>query len=285
MRGMPPPLTFISYRRSDAQQAALGLYYQLRARLGIASIFMDRSGISGGEMWAHRLRDSLNRATVVLALIGPGWLRAADEHGRRRLDLPDDWVRTELETALKAGKTIIPVLLGDAAAVPAKEGLPSSLMELFDSERYHFHEDQWEANFDGFVRLLVEKYGFQEEPRVPAPDKIVKPKTLTPSDLEQALEALPGWEQVESFIPGDYPKTRHEIRKAFIFQTFREAMGFMIAAIPAVNQLEHHPRWENQWRTVTVYLSTWDIESKISHLDIELAGKLDELYSKATRKR
>ncbi len=126
MPGMALPLAFISYRRSDAQQAALGLAYQLRARLGIASIFLDRSGISGGEKWPQRLRDSMKQATVVLALIGPGWLTAADEYGRRRLDLNDDWVRLELETALKTRKPVIPVLVGSAAGVPVKGALPSA---------------------------------------------------------------------------------------------------------------------------------------------------------------
>jgi pterin-4a-carbinolamine dehydratase len=41
---------------------------------------------------------------------------------------------------------------------------------------------------------------------------------------------------------------------------------------------QHHPRWENQWRTVTVYLSTWDIGYRVSALDIALARTLDALY-------
>jgi len=37
---------------------------------------------------------------VVLALIGSNWLRTADEYGRRRIDISDDWVRDELLTAI-----------------------------------------------------------------------------------------------------------------------------------------------------------------------------------------
>src|SRR5436190_14424737 len=104
------PLAFISYRHTDSQQAALGLYFQLRARVGPASVFMDRSGISAGDVWRQRLLERLKQATVVLALIGPGWLRAADEHGRRKLDLSNDWVRTELIEAITSGRRVIPVL-------------------------------------------------------------------------------------------------------------------------------------------------------------------------------
>lgn len=53
----------------------------------------------------------MNQATVVLALIGSSWLRSADEYGRRRLDISDDWVRNELLAAIDSGKSVIPILL------------------------------------------------------------------------------------------------------------------------------------------------------------------------------
>ena len=117
-------MVFISYRRTDSQQAAFGLYFQLRARIGAGSVFMDRSGISPGDIWPERLRDLMNKATVVLALLGPGWLKSADEYGRRRLDLPNDWVRNELLSAIGAGKPITPILLGSLPDMPPAEGLP-----------------------------------------------------------------------------------------------------------------------------------------------------------------
>jgi len=35
---------------------------------------MDRPGISAGEAWPQRLREVIDQATVVIALIGPGWM-------------------------------------------------------------------------------------------------------------------------------------------------------------------------------------------------------------------
>ncbi len=55
----------------------------------------------------------------------------------------------------------------------------------------------------------------------------------------------------------------------------------MQAAVNPIKELKHHPRWENQWRTVTVYLSTWDIGFRISQLDIDLAGILDRIYKES----
>jgi hypothetical protein len=39
---------------------------------------------------------------VLLAVIGPNWLDARDEHGNRRLDNPNDFVRIEIAAALHA---------------------------------------------------------------------------------------------------------------------------------------------------------------------------------------
>jgi pterin-4a-carbinolamine dehydratase len=110
---------------------------------------------------------------------------------------------------------------------------------------------------------------------------------LSEVELDSELDSLPGWEPVESFIPGDYPKTRKELRKAYLFRSFRSAVGFMYAAVDPINQAkpQHHPRWENQWRTVTVYLSTWDIGFRISLLDIQSARLMDALYEKISHQK
>jgi pterin-4a-carbinolamine dehydratase len=52
----------------------------------------------------------------------------------------------------------------------------------------------------------------------------------------------------------------------------------MQAAVPHIKQLKHHPRWENVFRTVTVWLSTWDTGHVISKLDFDLARHLDALF-------
>jgi hypothetical protein len=95
------PLAFISYRRSDSQQVAQALHVQLRDRFGRSRIFMDVGAISVGDIWSDRLRRALERATALLVVVGPGWLTAADRFGRRRLDLPTDWVRNEILLAIE----------------------------------------------------------------------------------------------------------------------------------------------------------------------------------------
>jgi len=273
------PLVFISYRRTDSQHAALGIYAQLCARIGTGSVFMDRSGIPPGGIWPERLRDAICRATVVLALIGPDWLKSADEYGRRRLDNPDDWVRKELSAALDSSKPVIPILMGDLPQLPPIQAFPEELKALGSYQAYSLRDDHWESDIDSLVKSLVEGYRFKEvdqKVRLPQPELRVEP--LTQDQLDAALASLPGWEPVESLMPGDYPRSRHELRKAYVFKSFRAAINFMNAAIDPINQLQHHPRWENQWRTVTVHFSTWDIGFQISRLDIEMAKILDDIY-------
>jgi pterin-4a-carbinolamine dehydratase len=275
-----PPLVFINYRRSDSQQAATGLYVQLRARIGTASVFMDRSGISAGDIWSDRLREVMSRATVVLVLIGSNWLRTADEYGRRRLDIDDDWVRDELLTAINSRKSVIPVLLGSQTQMPPPQALPKCLEALSGYQAYGLRDDRWDADLNDLIRLLGEQHGFRDADRkIVLPEPVIRIQPLTQAELDNELKTLPGWEPVESLVPGDYPKSRQELRKVYVFGSFKAAISFMQTGVAAINKEQHHPRWENQWRTVTVYLTTWDIGFRISPLDIKLARLLDTIYN------
>jgi hypothetical protein len=63
---------------------------------------------------------------VLLALVADLWLTITDADGRRRLDDPDDFVRLEIEAALKRHVRVIPILV-DAARMPRADELPASL--------------------------------------------------------------------------------------------------------------------------------------------------------------
>ena len=108
---------FVNYRRNgDLLRAAL-VDLQLRnavARLrpGTLTVFRDNS-IRVGRHWPREIRAQLDASDAVLVIIGPEWLSARDEFGRRRIDQPDDWVRQELEFALELDKVILPVVFGE----------------------------------------------------------------------------------------------------------------------------------------------------------------------------
>ena len=91
---------FISYRRADSVHAVHAIAAQLGARFGPSQVFMDLRSIAPGDQWPRRIRTELTSSRVVLAVIGPEWLKSHDEYGRRRVDLEDDWVRQELALAI-----------------------------------------------------------------------------------------------------------------------------------------------------------------------------------------
>lgn len=105
---------------------------------------------------------------------------------------------------------------------------------------------------------------------------------ITPA-LQPWLDAHPLWTVVSSPQPGDAGRTRTELTRAFRFSTFLDAMAFMQAAAPFIDQFDHHPRWENVYRTVTVWLTTWDQGHTISSRDIVLAEHLDTVFDAAPR--
>jgi pterin-4a-carbinolamine dehydratase len=87
------------------------------------------------------------------------------------------------------------------------------------------------------------------------------------------------WKKKVSPLPEDSESVRVELFREYRFKSFRDAIRFMYQVAPGCDIAIHHPRWENIWKTVRVYLSTWDIEHRISDRDIQLARYLDKAYS------
>ena len=88
----------------------------------------------------------------MVVLIGPGWLDATDERGRR-LDRPDDWVRIELEAALKREIPVAPVLV-DGATYPDADRLPPSLQALAYRQGGRVRND---TDFHSDMRVLIDR--------------------------------------------------------------------------------------------------------------------------------
>ena len=276
------PLIFISYRRVDSAPAARLLSTDLRAIFGLGSVFIDTNDIRIGTDWPARIDERLQAASVLLAVIGPSWLRAADEAGRRRLDKLDDWVRNEIAYAIDNRLVIIPFLVG-GASFPDKKALPKRIVKLADQQAIRVDYESWDDDLNQLIRVL-EEIGFQRTGsaapvRLPSHPK-VNPKSLTESEIENALKRLPGWQLTSSSIPGKEPIKRTELMRTYEFARFEDAIDFMAEATKHISVVQHHPRWENTWRTVRVWLTTWDIGHKPSQYDLELAEYLDSLFGK-----
>jgi pterin-4a-carbinolamine dehydratase len=275
-------LTFISYRRDDTAQIAQALYLQLKELFGSGQLFMDVNSIRVGEAWPERIETRLKAATVVLALIGPGWLTAADSNGRRRIDDPTDWVRNEILNALRAGLPIIPVVINHRKNLPDPAGFPDEIRGLSFDQAMVLHLDpaEWAADVLALNNLLRQyRLVGRASPVQHMPSaRIMGMAALTEQELAEALETLPEWEEWVDSLALEYPRLRQVLRRTFEFADFPEAVRFMGFIAPRFEERKHHPRWDNEWNVVRIQLTTWDVGNKITALDVETAQMVEKAY-------
>lgn len=156
------PDIFLSYRRQDSSSATGRLADRLEDHFGPGRVFRDHESISPGADFTEAIRRAINTSTVMLAIIGPDWLDARDDRGRRRLDLDGDFVRQEIETALKAGVPVVPVLV-EGAKMPAREALPPSIGELWRINAVDLSESRWAFDTEQLIRTLQSRYVIESD--------------------------------------------------------------------------------------------------------------------------
>jgi hypothetical protein len=144
---------FISYRRSDAGGHAGRLFDRLQARFGPRLVFRDVDDIAEGDAFPRVIQSALTTCQIIVVVIGPNWLTAADAGGARRLDNPRDWVRTETAGALRGKARVIPVLVG-GARMPGADDLPDDLKPLADLSARTIDDTDWEADVTRLVDVL-----------------------------------------------------------------------------------------------------------------------------------
>ncbi|HUF81502.1 MAG TPA: toll/interleukin-1 receptor domain-containing protein, partial [Burkholderiales bacterium] len=120
---------FISYRREDSADVAGRIYDQLCEQFGSDGIFMDVDKIPIGVDFRRHLDQEVSRCAVLLVIIGRHWLDTATEAGTRRLDEPSDFVRIEIESALKRDVPVVPLLV-HGTQMPGAHELPNSIRDL-----------------------------------------------------------------------------------------------------------------------------------------------------------
>ncbi|HWT56026.1 MAG TPA: 4a-hydroxytetrahydrobiopterin dehydratase [Candidatus Microsaccharimonas sp.] len=75
----------------------------------------------------------------------------------------------------------------------------------------------------------------------------------------------------------DWQETSHGLYKQFNFHDFREAWDFMVRVAALAEEYHHHPRWENEWSVVQIWLITHDAEGNITDKDHRMAEAIDAL--------
>lgn len=153
---MRSPNIFIGYRREDGAGWAGRLHADLQAQLDRNSqIFMDVDGIPPGEDFRTYIDHAIAQCDAFVAMIGPNWLDARNEQGRRRLDDPHDFVRLEIAAALNRDIRVIPVLVG-GARLPTAEELPEPLGPLVNRHAVSLDNETWELGVSKIAGSFVE---------------------------------------------------------------------------------------------------------------------------------
>jgi hypothetical protein len=153
---------FISYRKADTGHAAGRLYTDLERELAPGQVFLDKERLEGGDAWPERLRTEAERATVMIVLIGERWLKVQAPHtGDRRLNVPGDWVRTEIETGLEAVPVVTPVLVDGAEplTVSSLQTVPS-IKKLAELHALRLRDEDWQSDIEKLTKYLIDR-GFE----------------------------------------------------------------------------------------------------------------------------
>lgn len=120
---------FLSYRREDSADVTGRIDDRLVQQFGREAVFVDVDSIPFGVDFRKHLDDQVAKCDVFLAVIGPDWTGTKDGKGKSRLEDPRDFVRIEIESALKREIPIIPVFVR-GAKFPATERLPTNVHDL-----------------------------------------------------------------------------------------------------------------------------------------------------------
>lgn len=187
------PRIFISYRRTDSSTFAGRIYDRLVDAFGERNIFKDVDDIPFGVDFRSVLTNEVNKADVLLLIIGKDWLNVTDDLGRRRLDDPNDFVRIEAEHGLQRGRMlVVPVLVG-GARMPTEADLPDSMRELAFRNAAIVRDD---PDFRRDITRLIDQIKrFFEEEDVPTvrlrQEAKPAPKSAAPDPFADVLSGAP----------------------------------------------------------------------------------------------
>lgn len=172
----------ISYRREDSGWITGRIFDRLKNHYEDATntasneepvVFLDYDSTPVGVDFRNYIKRVFDNCDVLLAVIGPDWM-GDDGTGKTRLSHSDDWVRIEIETALKKNIPVIPVLI-DRTPLPSKETLPEDVRDLVYRQAAVIDtEIDFNAHMERLIRQIDRLAG----------KPLVTPKKSTPLGLK-----------------------------------------------------------------------------------------------------
>ena len=143
---------FLNYRRADAEAWADRLFERLIQQFPRENVFMDIDGrIPFGFPWADWFDGQVAACDLMLVLIGRSWVaefKARSEAGER------DYVRVEIESALKRKIPVVPVFLGDTPVPKALE-LPETMRPLLDLQAARLQRTSFDSDAEALAKGIA----------------------------------------------------------------------------------------------------------------------------------
>ncbi|MFQ4139484.1 toll/interleukin-1 receptor domain-containing protein [Nodosilinea sp. PGN35] len=191
---------FISYRRADSPSESERIYERLLLEFDKSDVYKDVYSIAPGSDYREDIKEALKQSDILIAVIGKNWLTLLKEREKtRQLDNSEDWVRFEIETALKRKIVVVPVLVG-GASLPQIHELPNSLKNLTYIKSTQVREYQdFNRDMDDLIKNI--KAHFSSKGLVFSGSQ--KPKDNQNTEAVQVAFRLPKLKKKESTTTSD----------------------------------------------------------------------------------
>ena len=153
---------FLSYRREDAGHAASRLHQLLSDHFGASSIIFDFESIQIGADFKTYLDEQLAQCDCLLAIVGKSWLDTL----RERADQDEqDYVRYEIQAAMKRDIPIIPVLV-DNSLLPTSDNLPEELKALANNQTAVLSLERFSSDTTHLIQRLEKLNSGDNSPEI-----------------------------------------------------------------------------------------------------------------------
>jgi len=94
-------------------------------------------------------------------------------------------------------------------------------------------------------------------------------KILGDAEIETALKGAAGWK-----------RNGLNIEKSFAFETFRDAIAYIVLVGIEAETMNHHPEFYNSYNVISFAFCTHDVGNKITDTDIKLAERLNAIAAR-----